>query len=223
MGEIMKNKLLHTLVYLGAFILFITLCFALIDLGSFEPIISHHIKQELPLSGVSHEVTAVLLNFRALDTLLEVGVILLALIAIYTIKPYFRYKPLSFENTITNTFVALLFPLIVLCSFYILYSGSYQSGGAFAAAALLAGGIIILRLVKPKYLADLQEFILRFVYISGLLFFVLVGVGTLFFGSFLEYRGGVATFFIISIESILTLSLAVILATYFINAVQRFK
>lgn len=219
----MKSKLFHTLIYSGALFVFIVLCSALLFLEKFDPIINQHIIRHLPQSGVSHDITAVLLNFRALDTLLEVGVILLALIAIYTLKPHFRYKPLSFENTITNTFVALLFPLIVLSAFYILYSGSYQSGGAFAAAALLAGGIIILRLVKPRYLSSLQEPSLRFVYVSGLLFFVGVGIGTLFFGSFLQYRNTMATFLIISIETVLTLSLAVILATYFINAVQRFK
>lgn len=219
----MKSKLFHTLLYSGAVCVFMLLCSTLLSLEKFDPIIDQHIIHHLPDSGVSHNVTAVLLNFRALDTLLEVGVVLLALIAIHTLDPHFRYKPLSSENTITNTFVALLFPLIVLCSFYVLYSGSYQSGGAFAAAALLAGGIIIVRLVKPRYLSGLQELSMRFVYVSGLLFFVGVGTGTLFFGSFLEYRNTIATFLIVSIETVLTVSLGVILATYFINAVQRFK
>ena len=219
----MKRKLFHTLLYIGALCVFILLCSTLLSLKKFDPVIDQHIIHHLTESGVTHDVTAVLLNFRALDTLLEVGVVLLALIAIYTLDPHFRYKPISSENTITNTFVALLFPLIVLCAFYLLYSGSYQSGGAFAAAALLAGGIIILRLVKPGYLSDLQELSLRFVYVSGLLFFVGVGTGTLFFGSFLEYRNTMATFLIVSIETVLTVSLGVILSTYFINAVQRFK
>jgi hypothetical protein len=35
--------------------------------------------RHLPDSGVSNPVTAVLLNFRAYDTLLEIGVVLLAL------------------------------------------------------------------------------------------------------------------------------------------------
>ncbi|HEY9189873.1 MAG TPA: MnhB domain-containing protein [Sulfurovum sp.] len=219
----MKRKFLHTLIYSGALLVFMLLCGTLLSLETFDPVIDQQITAHLQDSGVSHEVTAVLLNFRALDTLLEVGVVLLALIAIYTLDPHFRHRPHSSENTITNTFVALLFPLIVLCSFYLLYSGSYQSGGAFAAAALLAGGIIIVRLVKPGYLSELQELSLRFVYVSGLLFFVGVGTGTLFLGAFLEYRNTMATFLIVSIETVLTVSLGVILATYFINAVQRFK
>ena len=177
----------------------------------------------MPRSGVTHEVTAVLLSFRSLDTLLEVGVILLSLIAIYVLYPHFGYTPLSFENTITNTFVAILFPLIMLYAFYILYSGSYQSGGAFSAAALLAGGIIIVRLVKPRSFFVPKEFFLRLLYVSGLLYFVGVGIVSLIFGSFLEYRDTLASFSIISIESVLMLSLGATLSAYFINAVHRKK
>ncbi|MFN2337821.1 MAG: hypothetical protein ABR544_02485, partial [Gammaproteobacteria bacterium] len=36
------------------------------------------VQEHLGTSGVSHPVTAVLLNFRAHDTLLEIGVLLLA-------------------------------------------------------------------------------------------------------------------------------------------------
>jgi multisubunit Na+/H+ antiporter MnhB subunit len=39
----------------------------------------------LPESGVEHPVTAVLLNFRAYDTWLEIGVILLGLLAIFAV------------------------------------------------------------------------------------------------------------------------------------------
>src|SRR5690606_29750981 len=49
----------------------------------------------LPESGVEHPVTAVLLNFRAYDTWLEMGVILLGLLAIYAvggIKLYPRHN-----------------------------------------------------------------------------------------------------------------------------------
>jgi multisubunit Na+/H+ antiporter MnhB subunit len=219
----MQSRFFHALVYLLAFVLFLTLSFVLLTLESFEPLIQKEVAAEMFHSGVTHEVTAILLNFRALDTLLEVAVILLALIAIYTLAPHFRYLPETFESTITNTFVSLLFPFIVICAFYIFYSGSYQSGGAFGAAALLAGGIIILRLVKPCYPLELHEVLLRFVYGSGLLYFVSVGIATLFFGSFLEYKGAVATFFILSIEMLLTLSLAAILATYFINAIEKLK
>ncbi len=219
----MKTKLFKLLIWTGAFMVFVVLSTLLLNIQTPNKPIDLLITQELQNSGVSHNVTAILLNFRALDTLLEVGVILLALVAIYAITPHYRYTPLSFESTITNIFVSILFPLIVLSAFYIFYSGSYQSGGAFGAAALLAGGFIILRLVKPLYFNNIKETKLRLIYASGLSFFTFVGVITLFDGSFLEYRKTQATFFIVSIEFILSISLAAILAGFFINGVQRFR
>ena len=217
----MPNRALRLLLYLMAFILFGVMSFILTDIKTLDSSIHSELFKAMEHSGVTFELTAVLLNFRALDTLLEVAVVLLALVAISALEPHFSYTPLSFESTITNTFVAILFPFITLYAFYILYSGSYQSGGAFSAAALLAGGIIILRLLKPRSLLMPKESTLRLLYVAGLFYFVSVGAITLLFGSFLEYRATLASFYIVSIESVLTLSLGAILSAYFINAVRR--
>lgn len=219
----MENRLLRITVWAIATILFILLSICLLFCVHFTPTIDGSIQSNLIQSGVSHDVTAVLLNFRALDTLLEIGVIFLALLAISALKPYFYYKLLSFESKVTDTFVAFLFPIIALSAFYILYIGSYKSGGAFGASALLAGGIIVLRLVKPKYFENFKESYLRMVYTSGLLFFASVGIATLFFGSFLHYRNDIATLFIISIETVLTANLAFILSSFFITATGKFR
>lgn len=217
----MMHKLLSILLHLLAFVLFVALCFLLLGITPQSSSLERELLDAMPKSGVTHEVTAVLLNFRSLDTLLEVGVILLSLVAIYGISPLFSYSPKSFEHTITNTFASLLIPFIALYAFYILYSGSYQSGGAFGAAALLAGGIIIYALIKPHSFVLPSEFWLRLLYVSGLFYFVSLGIVSLIFGAFLEYRDEVASFAIISIETLLTLSLAVILAAYFINTLKR--
>jgi len=217
----MPKRVLMMLLYILAFALFFGLSFALLNIQKIDSTLHTELLHAMADSGVTHELTAVLLNFRALDTLLEVGVILLSLIAISALAPHFRYSPVSSESTITNTFVSILFPFIALYAFYILYSGSYQSGGAFSAAALLAGALIILGLVKPGSLSLSNEFTLRVVSISGLFYFLAVGVVSLIFGSFLEYRGEMASFYILSIESVLMLSLGAILGAYFLDAVQR--
>ncbi|MFP4332668.1 MAG: MnhB domain-containing protein [Campylobacterales bacterium] len=219
----MRSKIFHTFVWIVGFFTFTVLSFTFIGLIGFEPVIENYVEANIDSSGVSHSVTAILLNFRALDTLLEVGVIFLAIVLFYTITPHFAYKPLSFESGVTNTFVSLLFPIIVFSSFYILYIGSYTSGGAFGAAALLAGGFIIVRLIKPTYLSNLKDRNLRLMYASGFLFFTLVGIGALFFGSFLYYKDTLATIVILSVETVLMLSLSAILSSFFINATQRLK
>lgn len=216
----MRKRVLHTLLYILAFALFLGLSFTLLNIEKIDSTLHTKLLYSMPSSGVTHHVTAVLLNFRALDTLLEVAVVLLSLLAIYAIPANYSYTPLSFESSITNTFASILFPLIVLYAFYILYSGSYQSGGAFSAAALLAGGIIIMQLVKPDSLPLPKEFLLRLLYASGLFYFVSVGIISMLFGSFLGYRDEIAALYILSIESILMLSLGAILSAYFINAVR---
>lgn len=206
-----------------AFLLFSLLSFLLLNIKPFENNLENMITQEMMNSKISHEITSILLDFRSLDTLLEVAVIFLALIGIKTISPLFRYKPLSFPLLITDTYVSLIFPVIVIVAFYILTSGAYQSGGAFQASAILAGGFIIIRLTKPDYLNNIKELLLRFFYSIGLLYFILIGIFTLFNGNFLEYPKEYSYYLIVSIESFLTISLSVILANYFINGIQRFK
>ena len=215
--------LFEKLVWTLAVLLFFILSFASLSIDGFNPVIDSIVQSKLAMSGANHDVTAVLLNFRSLDTMLEVGVILLALVAIYTISPHFRYKPLSFSNNMTDTYVALVFPPLFLIALYILNIGTYKSGGAFQAAALMAGGVIIIKLVKPQFLSNIKERMLKFAYVFGLFFFILVGLATMFNGAFLYYPKEYAYLFILAIETFLTLSLGAILAAFFIIGVHRFK
>jgi len=217
------NSFFKIILAILAFLLFSLLSFLLLNIKPFENSLENMVTQEMTNSKISHEITSILLDFRSLDTLLEVAVIFLALIGIKTISPLFRYKPLSFPLLITDTYVSLIFPVIVIVAFYILTSGAYQSGGAFQASAILAGGFIIIRLTKPDYLNNIKELLLRFFYSIGLLYFILIGIFTLFNGNFLEYPKEYSYYLIVSIESFLTISLSVILANYFINGIQRFK
>lgn len=47
--------------------------------------LSHHVAARLDASGARNPVTAVLLNFRGYDTLLEIGVLLLAALAVRSV------------------------------------------------------------------------------------------------------------------------------------------
>ena len=217
------NSFFKIILAILAILAFLLLSFLLLNVKPFENSLENMVKNEMINSQISHEITSILLDFRSLDTLLEVAVIFLALIGIKTVSPLFRYKPLSFPLLITDTYVSLIFPVIVIVAFYILTSGAYQSGGAFQASALLAGGFIIIRLTKPDYLNNIKELFLRFFYSIGLLYFILIGIFTLFNGNFLEYPKEYSYYLIVSIESFLTISLSVILANYFINGIQRFK
>ncbi|MDO9601429.1 MAG: MnhB domain-containing protein, partial [Rhodocyclaceae bacterium] len=100
-------------------------------------------------SGVDHPVTAVLLNFRGYDTLLEIGVLLLALIVVLAVAPREEVAaPLvaSAADPVLQTLARIAVPLMLLAAVYLLWAGAHQTGGAFQAGAVLAAAAVLLHL-----------------------------------------------------------------------------
>ena len=208
------------LVWGVGIIFFLLLCTVLLSLDPFDTTLAKNVSANLHKSGVTHEVTAVLLNFRSLDTLLEVAVIMLSLFAISLLRPLYTHQLPYFSSKVIHTFTAFIFPVIAISAVYILYSGAFQSGGAFQAAAMLGGGFILMHLNNPKAL-NINTFYLRVFYSIGLFVFLSGGLITLLNGAFLQYPQGYAYYFILCIEAVLMLSLASILGAYFIQATKR--
>ncbi len=98
----------------------------------------------LPQAGVDHPVTAVLLNFRALDTLFEIAILLLAAIAMWSLGPAHVPSAPSIPSPSLPALARILFPVFLLMTAYLLWRGSHAPGGAFPAGAVLgAGGILM--------------------------------------------------------------------------------
>lgn len=104
------------------------------------------VDEKLGISGSTHPVTAVLLNFRAFDTWLELGVLLLASVAAIAIHQLYdegtipAQTPCSQEQP--RLLARMMFPMLVLVGGVVLWYGSRAPGGAFQAGALLgAAGI----------------------------------------------------------------------------------
>lgn len=170
---------------------------------------------ELPKSGVSHPVTAVLLNFRGYDTLLEVAVLLLALLGILAVGLPAE-RPLLSRNQLVPTLARSAVPLMVLAAVYLLWAGSHRPGGAFQAAAVLAAAAVLLNLaqVQARWLPG-QRWV-RVVVGVGLLLFVGIAAVLLLNGGLLRYPPEQAGLLILLIESGLTISLAVNLAAFYL-------
>lgn len=172
-------------------------------------------------SGVDNPVTAVLLNFRAYDTLLEVTVLLLALLGVWAMGRTSISEKSSkvsiHDSPLMETLVRLLVPVAVLTGGYLLWAGAHTAGGAFQAGAVLAAVGVLLslsdrfptRLVRPTYW-------LRVLLALGLMIFGMVAMGVLI-GSrdLLEYPLTWAGPLILSIESTLTISIALTLVLLF--------
>jgi multisubunit Na+/H+ antiporter MnhB subunit len=96
-------------------------------------------------TGVSHGVTAVLLAFRAWDTLLEVAVLMGAVVAVLAVaRSWGPPTPgLPTIDPLALWFGRLLVPVAVLAAGYVLWAGGSAPGGAFQAGALLAGAVLL--------------------------------------------------------------------------------
>ena len=174
------------------------------------------VARNLGASGVSNPVTAVLLNFRGYDTLLEAGVLLLALIGARSIGPAVDDASASGPaGLVLETLARFLAPLAILVSGYLLWVGAYAPGGAFQAGAVLAALGVVLVLAGRGEL-PVAGFALRFLFVLGPAAFVTVAAATLGLGgSLMEYPPAYAGILILAIEAAATLSIGATLLALF--------
>ncbi len=187
--------------------LFFMLVQGLAPLAAGAPVLPAEIDRVLSRTGVSHPVTAVLLNLRAWDTLLELAVLLLALLGARQLGP--RRLDLAEPWPLLRAWARVLAPLLVLAAGYILWRGASAPGGAFQAGALLAAGVVLLRLsgVLPRLRWSFAP--LRLLVLGGLLVFLGVALATAWLGEgWLNYPDDSAKLIILLIEAVATLSIA---------------
>ena len=98
----------------------------------------------LPELDVGNPVTAVLMAYRALDTLLEKVVLLLALVGVWSLAPDRFWggapgllRPARPDGALT-LLARLLPPVGIVVGVYILWVGAIAPGGAFQGGAILA-------------------------------------------------------------------------------------
>jgi multisubunit Na+/H+ antiporter MnhB subunit len=193
------------------------------------------IGESLQHSGVTNPVTAVLLNFRAYDTLLEVAVLLAAVLAVISIGETMTvrgigcqpvtmrlerdrlaaYSTTNNSGPVLQAFARLLVPLAVLVATYVLWIGTKAPGGAFQAAAILgAGGVLMIVCGARPPRCTYRRW--RVLLVTGLGVFLLVAAGGIMAGGcFLELSPRWASAAILLVETALTASIALILIVLF--------
>ena len=172
---------------------------------------------ELARSGAENPVTAVLLNFRGYDTLLEIAVLAAALIGVWALGPAPRIKETT-PSPVLLGMNSVLIPLAPVICAYLLWVGKSEPGGAFQAGAVLAAAGVLFILSGRRPSLQLPDAPMRWSATVGLAVFVGVGVGVMGQGRrFLEYPVDLAGGLILFIETAATLSIAVILAGLFIG------
>ncbi|MCK4838811.1 MAG: hypothetical protein KAS94_08395 [Desulfobulbaceae bacterium] len=178
--------------------------------------LAHRVDAALAESGVESRVTAVLLNYRAYDTLLECFVLFLGVAIVWSLQPSRPVRQEPRVDPVLSSLVRLLVPLMVLVGGYLLWAGSSQAGGAFQAGAILGAAGVLLILTSSRLLSTMPKGLLAWGICLGLFFFLAVAVGAVApGGNFLEYRRSSATMIIIALEVVAAFSIGLSLAVFF--------
>ena len=169
-------------------------------------------------SGVSNPVTAVLLNFRGYDTLLEITVLFLAVLGVWSLGTIHIPDLLQPAGLFLMALLRILLPAMVLTAGYLLWAGAHAPGGAFQAGAVLGGAGILLLLTEVRFASTIDWWPLRTLLSAGILVFSGVGLGSMALGGrLLEYPRDWAGILILIIESAATLSIGVTLMVLFVG------
>lgn len=199
--------------------LFALLAWAALALPA-EPVgLAATVAERLPESGLGNAVNAVLLNFRAFDTLLEKAVLLLALVGLWGLAPgvAWRVPPGNFLTEAPPEpqlvlLLKVLVPLSLLAALYLLWLGADEPGGAFQAGTVIAAVGILLVLGRVLPSCSHGGAWPRAGAAFGFLLFAGLGLGCLALGrSFLDFPPPLAKPLILAIEAGITLSVAVTL------------
>ncbi|TNC65804.1 hydrogen gas-evolving membrane-bound hydrogenase subunit E [Rubellimicrobium roseum] len=189
---------------------------SLVDWGA-RPSLAGPVFERLPESGVTNPVTAVLLNFRAYDTLLEVAVLLVAVVGVWMLSPRAPALTPLRDDPLFLALLRLLVPFLCILAGYLLWLGSFAPGGAFQAGAALSAAFLFLLLAGvPDAPGQADRAWLRAALVMGLAVFIAVAVGVSLRGAaLLEYPPAQAKNLILLIEAALTVSIALTLMVLF--------
>ncbi|RMI03560.1 MnhB domain-containing protein, partial [Cellulomonas triticagri] len=161
---------------------------------------------------VSHTVTVVLLDLRALDTLLEVAVLTAAVLAALALHRdgTLAHVPLHADpRPVVRGFAVLAVPLVLLLTGWFLVAGSSRPGGAFQSGAMLAGAALLLALTGRADLVPTGR-LLRPAVVAGLAtFLVVAGATRLLVGTWLRVEAPWGGWVVLGLEAGLVLSIGV--------------
>ncbi|NNJ98255.1 MAG: sodium:proton antiporter [Gammaproteobacteria bacterium] len=180
------------------------------------------VRESMAQSGVTAEVTAILLNFRGYDTLLEIFVLLVALLGAWYLERM-HLSPVDPEpGPVLEALVRVLLPFMIIISGYILWLGGHAAGGAFQAGALLAGAGVMLLVVGSDKLPLSDGIRMRSLLVAGPAVFTLVAGGLVLSGrNMLQYPVAHASSLILLIEAASTITIGITLTLLFAGGRPR--
>jgi len=204
------------------------LALALLTLPDPAPTLAAEAVANIASTGVGNPITAVLMAYRAMDTLLEATVLLLALIGVWSLtpdrvwggRPGPRYN--ADPDGILSFIARVLPPIGIIVGIYIFWVGADHPGGKFQAATIVAAMWLLTLMAGLADAPPIGRRLLRALLVAGPVVFIAVGVaGVPLAGTFLAYPEGWAKPMILVIEFALMPSLALTLGLILAGAPER--
>jgi len=204
------------------------LAVAVLALPDPAPTLAPETAANIAATGVGNPITAVLLAFRAMDTLLEAIVVLFALIGVWSLAPDRAWggrpgpRHRADPDGILAYLARVLPPIGLVVGVYIFWIGADRPGGKFQGATILAAMWLLTVMAGLVDTPPTDRSRLRIALIAGPVVFIAIGAaGVAFAGAFLAYPDGFAKLLIKVIEWALLPSLAVTLALIVAGAPER--
>lgn len=182
----------------------------------------------LASTGLGNPVTAVLMAYRAFDTMLEKAVLIMAVIAVWSLADNRAWAGRAGPPTqapsdgALGLLARLLPPIGIVVGIHIAWVGANEPGGAFQGGALLAAmALLVVKagLVEAPTVANRW---LRIVVVAGPATFLLAGgSGFAIAAGFLAWPIGWAKVLILAVEAFMVLSIAATLPLLVIGPPQR--
>lgn len=192
------------------------------------PTLAPQVAANMAATGLGNPVTAVLMAYRAIDTLLETVVLLLALLGTWSLAPdriWGGFPGVRHDADPHGllTFIAqFLAPVGILVGIHIFWVGSVAPGGEFQAATILAAMWILAAMAGLVDAPPVSRRRLRILLVAGPAVFFAIGLaGLAMAGAFLAYPAPYAKLIILMIEIPVTLSIAATLALLVAGPPQR--
>lgn len=192
------------------------------------PSLAPQVAENIASTGLGNAVTAVLLSFRAIDTLLEAVVLVYALVAVWALTPDHLWggrpgpKYVVAPNGILAYLARLLAPLGIVVAIYVFWVGADLPGGKFQAGTLLAAMWLLTIMAGLTDVPPISRRWLRVALVAGTVVFLAIGfAGVPLAGAFLAYPEGFAKPLILIIEAASMVSIAFTLGLLVVGPPER--
>lgn len=201
-------------IFMGLFVVFISfIIFINLKIIEYSGELLTLVRGRSDESGSISDVTGVLLNFRAYDTLLEIAVITVLVYLLNLWQGDYRYRGSDLLDLVTKLYLNFLIIFMVLIGYFVLISGTKSFDGAFQAGLLFAIVFYLITLLNGKFQIGRYS-ILGLLGFSSFIF--VGGYSLLVNGNFMKYRAGEAYILINLVEHFIALSIGFIFYKSFV-------